>query len=431
LAWASCGWAGVCNATTEFLGEREFEKKTCDCDPGHFGDSCQFKGPCTEMIFQDDEFPGYGKSFHLLYSEDKKPLMVHDRPAYILKNPSSVDEFAALVFDGGRWRLVIEHDSFHEWDPTKGEKTIEKYLAEDFNALRDGEYDYEYISEYSNEGSPANVPFRASLSGQGSDSSVGKLGDEEFILLCADCEEDDDYASGISYCLGSNGMQNNSLCISENSPLLKRPVNRCNCEHGFIGPLCQTRPVEGKLLLHLEHGKKNSCSICGENNMWTVWELTGLNDKTCLPFPREPLVFEGANGTVVSRQLGLYLNETHFSVFVSNNGHFFPKDDDGDSNEVICSVQEGSNEFFSIQRNNVSNLMEQTHVDLAVLLNNNEDSLGEVVDPGDIDCFAKSGINEHECDGSKEDTLRKVYDPSLKKSDLMRAWIQFDLKVTQ
>ena len=175
-------------------------------------------------------------------------------------------------------------------------------------------------------------------------------------------------------------------------------------------------------MLHLEHGTANACSVCGEKNMWTVRELIGLYGNTCLPFPREPLVFEGANSTIVSSQLGLFLNETHFSVFVSNGA---------DSSAVLCSVHEGSKEILSIKRRNVTKLMEQTHVDLAVFLNKTKDFFGEVVDPGGIDCFTKSSINEHECDGSKEGTLRQVYDPSLKKSDLMRAWIQLDLKVTQ
>mmetsp|Transcript_4516 Transcript_4516/g.8670 ORF Transcript_4516/g.8670 Transcript_4516/m.8670 type:complete len:237 (+) Transcript_4516:628-1338(+) len=195
-------------------------------------------------------------------------------------------------------------------------------------------------------------------------------------------------------------------------------------------------PAEGKVLLYLEHDKNNFCSVCGENNIWDVWNLLGLYEDTCLPFPREPLFFEGGDGTILSRQFGLHMNDTHFSVFVSNKGRFFQYEDDGshDANELdgarqlICSVQEGSSEIYSIKHSTVPS--DQTNIDLAVLLDNNEASFGKLVDPGDIDCFAKSNIDEHQCIGSSDLTLRRVYDPSLKKSGLMRVWIQLDLQVT-
>ena len=86
-------------------GELEFKKKTCLCNTGYFGDSCQYKGPCTELKFQDGEsFPGYLSSFHLLYKDDGKPLFVHDRPAYI-QRPEYM-EYQVLLFDGGRWLVI-------------------------------------------------------------------------------------------------------------------------------------------------------------------------------------------------------------------------------------------------------------------------------------------------------------------------------------
>jgi len=87
--------------------------------------------------------------------------------------------------------------------------------------------------------------------------------------------------------------------------------------------------------------------------------------------------------------------------------------------QLICSVQEGSSEIYSIKHSTVPS--DQTNIDLAVLLDNNEASFGKLVDPGDIDCFAKSNIDEHQCIGSSD---------SLKKSGLMRVWIQLDLQVT-
>ena len=43
-----CGWRGMCNKET----------KSCDCYENYFGNSCQFRGPCTELAM-DDEFNGW------------------------------------------------------------------------------------------------------------------------------------------------------------------------------------------------------------------------------------------------------------------------------------------------------------------------------------------------------------------------------------
>jgi len=72
------------------------------------------------------------------------------------------------------------------------------------------------------------------------------------------------------------------------------------------------RSVEGMVQLHLHHGDPNACSSYGENNMWNVWALIAFNNKTCIPFPREPLIFEESDGNTFTRQVGLHLNEIPF-----------------------------------------------------------------------------------------------------------------------
>mmetsp|Transcript_24157 Transcript_24157/g.43522 ORF Transcript_24157/g.43522 Transcript_24157/m.43522 type:complete len:177 (+) Transcript_24157:250-780(+) len=149
--YESCGWRGKC-IESEQLGMFEVVKKNyCECDPGFYGDSCQFEGPCTELGFQDDEFLGYGKRLSLLYDDDKNPLMFHGQPTYIIENPSSTDQYAVLLFDGGRW-IVITFEFFCLWDDDTTVKTIldipkiPKCLAT-FKPWRDDNA-YDYISEY-------------------------------------------------------------------------------------------------------------------------------------------------------------------------------------------------------------------------------------------------------------------------------------------
>jgi len=358
---------------------------------------------------------------------NNEPLMVHDRPAYIQRNffIRGTLGFAFVIYDGGRWMVVESENSKEVVDDDNFE--VEKYLAEEFHALYDLDgYSQYKSSELSYAGMP-DVPFRAQFTSEESDWSFGRLGEKEFNLLCADCLNGE---SGVTNCFGEDGLENTELCQLVNQP--EETVYRCNCPPGFIGPLCQTRPVEGNVQLHLEHGAPNACSSCGENNMWNVWDLTGNGDNTCIPFPREPLIFEGSDGTIVTRQVGLHLDETHFSVFVSDHGRFFPKGNNTGASELICDVQEGSKKIHSIKRSNVPNYKNQIHIDFAVMLNNISDFFGEVVDPGDIDCFTDAIVDENECDGSENGTLAEVYhDPLLVKSNLTRTWIQLDLKVTQ
>ncbi len=40
----TCSYQGTCNSET----------KLCDCEEGYFGDSCQFDGPCTEMVMHEE-----------------------------------------------------------------------------------------------------------------------------------------------------------------------------------------------------------------------------------------------------------------------------------------------------------------------------------------------------------------------------------------
>ena len=40
----TCGGRGQCKVQPEIVGRGELETKTCDCDDGFLGESCQFKG---------------------------------------------------------------------------------------------------------------------------------------------------------------------------------------------------------------------------------------------------------------------------------------------------------------------------------------------------------------------------------------------------
>merc|ERR1712157_207999 len=145
------------------------------------------------------------------------------------------------------------------------------------------------------------------------------------------------------------------------------------------------------------------------------------------------LVFE-ANGTLIWRQLGLHMNETHFSIFVSDSQKFYPKHGNTGASEQICSAREGSKEIFVIERGDQPE--DQTTLDFAIFLNNDEDSFGEVVDPEGVECITMIGINANECDGSMEDgTLSKNYGYDVDqgdsgKSELTSAWVQFEVDIT-
>lgn len=72
--------------------------------------------------------------------------------------------------------------------------------------------------------------------------------------------------------------------------------------------------------------------------------------------------------------------------------------------------------------------MEQTHVEIAVALNEEDNFLGAIVGPEDVDCHTLSRIKGSTCNGR----LSEMYslNQSLQKSDLSRAWFHLDLKVT-
>ena len=124
---------------------------------------------------------------------------------------------------------------------------------------------------------------------EGTMTAVGKMGDEEFHLLCADCDEGYNNTS----CMNSKGYSDRKMCDKE--------TKRCKCGPGFIGPSCHICPVEGTVSLHLDDGSV-VCSVCGEGNSMAVWDFDGTNTM-CLPFPEKPLVFEDADGTPVLLQL--------------------------------------------------------------------------------------------------------------------------------
>ena len=305
---------------------------------------------------------------------------------------------------GGRW-LVSQSDYFLDWFDTlsgreSADQSLAKYLTNEFNA-RESEYITSYISDPSTLAGPTNVPFRAWLT-EGAEDSIGKLGEIEYELLCADC---DDGESGISYCVGSWGETDYSLCKSEKNEL-HGDVNRCSCLPGFDGPLCHVRPVEGTSSLHLDH-RTGVCSTCGEENPWSVWTLDG-NSVTCVSMGT--LLFNDGNETF-TRQLGIHLNMTHFSVFVSRNEETI---------DTLCEAKEGTDEIHSISRD-VSD--EWIYVNYAIHLDNTKDSLGEAVDPEEVECLATTELDHDVC--SSNLALAQVYN-----NDLEHAWLLLDLTVT-
>jgi len=69
-----------------FRGECHPEKRFCQCSQGFFGDSCQFSGPCTELVGHDELHGlynrGYQKEWDLMYLGGDA-VMVYDRPVYV------------------------------------------------------------------------------------------------------------------------------------------------------------------------------------------------------------------------------------------------------------------------------------------------------------------------------------------------------------
>jgi len=401
-----CRYRGKCIAAT----------KSCRCKEGFFGNACQFRGPCTKMQM-DEGFhgttAGFGNSFDLLYYKGK-PLMVNHRPVYSQNLPSSPDVLGVIWFDGGRWS-VFQSDSFDDWvqgneKPSTSDdakKNLAKYL-EGLDPMMNA-IEPMYISEPSDFGSPARVPFRAVLVNTYEASTLGELGDEEFMLVCADCDNDSEYWP-VSSCKDINGLTNESMCVEEESEFLQTTIKRCKCAPGYDGPLCYIRPIEGTVSLHLDHGT-DACSVCGRGNVWTIREINGITN-TCLPFPKEPLVFEDTDGSKVYRQLGIHLNLTHFSVFVSTNT-------ESSSGDHLCNANEGAKEIKSVERSMVG---DRIGINYAIHLNQTKDFFGEVVEEEAINCQIQTVIDQSICESGLRE---EVYGSLLK-----HAWIQLDVKVT-
>ena len=131
---------------------------------------------------------------------------------------------------------------------------------------------------------------------------------------------------------------------------------------------------------------------------------------------------------MVSRQLGLNLNKTHFSVFVSDSNRTFEFNENDGASETVCTVQEGTREIRSMKRNEVPE--DKSHIDFVVLFDKEDNFSGQIVDPSGIDCIMNSDVDEIKCEAG-DGSLTKIYaDPDTQKSGLMRAWIQLDLVVT-
>ena len=203
------------------------------------------------------------------------------------------------------------------------------------------------------------------------------------------------------------------------------------------------RPVSGTLTLHMEHGGSSVCSACKSHRLWPYYANAYAED-VCVPYPREPLHFdgEGVTGTPGKAQLGLYLNATHFSVFASSIGTYFPKtplypdwvdpvlkDQVDEDCKRIFSIDGGATELLSFRRNHTIEAEDRTLLNFAVLMDRGEGY--SLVKSGDAECFFTSKIKEEECDGSQESSLSRAYYNSSGsgRSGLIRAWVVFDLKV--
>lgn len=179
----------------------------------------------------------------------------------------------------------------------------------------------------------------------------------------------------MSYCVGSWGETDKSLCKATEHEI-HGVVNRCECLPGFQGPLCHMRPVEGTSSLHLDHAAGGVCSTCYEDNPWTVWDIDGFN-VPCAPMGK--LFFEDGSETF-SRQLGLHLNASHFSVFSSSNFD--------ESLDTLCVAKEGTEELYAVRRDNTD---ERIYVNVAIHLDNRKDFMGEVVKPELVECLSSTG----------------------------------------
>lgn len=401
-----CGWHGMCNKET----------KSCDCYENYFGNSCQFRGPCTELAM-DDEFygweHGWEKNFHLLYHKGD-PVFFLERPVYYQRLPATSDEFGIMLYDGGRWEVI--RSGFIENLSVGTVESLAEYMHHNFTNEQLENTDVLFVSDPTAIGSPSNVPFFGWLSFAA--THIGTLHEEEFRLRCADCAAScrDDW--DLEWCERTMKKEargtfcNDDICIEVEG--LNGPVNRCACDPGFMGPLCNIHPVEGSVSLHLQHsGTGGICSVCGGGDFWYAYKLDGLN-RTCITFPKkQPLVFQSDDGDTIFRRVALTLNLTHYSVLIGIDG----RDD-------LCENQEGQYVIDSFLRN-VSD--ERVNLDYAVYLNKTKGFLGELVKPSDVaECMKETDIDQSVCDSTD---LSEVYSTG-DVSSLDKAWVHFQLKVT-
>jgi len=232
----------------------------------------------------------------------------------------------------------------------------------------------------------------------------------EYEFLCADCDNGVPATKGASFCVGSWGEINYDLCKATEHET-HGEVNRCECLEGFEGPLCHMRPVEGTASLHLDHAT-GSCSTCYEDNPWTTWDINQGPEGTTQPCASMGKLFFENGSETFSREFGLHLNSTHFSVFVSNN----------DDNN-LCVAGDGTQELYSVRRDNTD---ERIYVDLAVYLDNNINSQALVVKPEQVNCPSKIEVDHDVC----RSELREVYSTPDMKSMLQQVWLLLHLKIT-
>ena len=210
--------------------------------------------------------------------------------------------------------------------------------------------------------------------------------------------------------MGSWGEINYDLCKATEHET-HGEVNRCECLEGFEGPLCHMRPVEGTASLHLDHAT-GSCSTCYEDNPWTTWDINQGPEGTDSPCASMGKLYFDNGSETFSREFGLHLNSTHFSVFVSNNG---------DNN--LCVAGDSTQELYSVRRDNTD---ERIYVDLAVYLDNNINSQALVVKPEQVNCPSKIEVDHDVC----RSELREVYSTADMKSMLQQVWLLLHLKIT-
>ena len=99
--------------------------------------------------------------------------------------------------------------------------------------------------------------------------------------------------------------------------------------------------------------------------------------------------------------MGLSLNETHFSLFVSSNV--------ADVSD-LCTPKDGTKEIFSINRMNT-----QIKFDKAIYFNNDTNYFGKIVDPEGIDCTVEANVDQSVCDAANL---------------LQHAWVWLDVNFT-